>query len=1394
MARRYLFGPATVAFANQNLSEQRQASECLVFKSTGEADLTIRPTDDWQCVCGILPVDWNPDFVVLYLPYSAIPACLWSAPVPVIGLAPDWNLLWRSYRHQLPGCDLIFTDTSGVEALRAEGITNVRAANLFGLERAFLEHPWADEARDIDILFVGNLSGAVQRERLPWLGVVASGEWRVAGVVVSGEWRGVRDKRSVVIQQGVFGEEYRKLLGRARIVFNRSIRGECNKRTFEAAAAGALLFQEAGNREVGDYFRDRQECVFYTEDNLEELLEYYLEHEDERRLIAEAARLKVQEYSFEKLWDQHLKIIEEEWPALLERAQERCRRGKAPSLQARLWQTLSSGEPADANLPADLAAALVVEPKSASLHNALGLATAAAEQGHVPSATLAQTAAGYFERAVACDPTHVMAGLNLAEALAISGQPQAAIERALRTLDVLNRQSEGNERAAIGCRSGFQPDRTDWKSVLRRCGVTHGDLDTASMDAGHFPLGFDLFRVEWERAAWSNAGRPHSEARSKSDLIRWRLQALLGSLTGAVHHYYEAAILRPDLPVTRAALGCALARAKQFPAAVPHLRFAVAGNPFDLDAARALFEVLGDVSDQDGQRRLAADRRLLSRSAAKAVPAEKWFMDCPPAEDELASIIILCCNQLEYTRLCLESVLRHTRQPYELILIDNGSTDDTAAYLGEVASGEWRVARDAGGPERVVVIRNETNVGFPAGCNQGLAEARGRYLVFLNNDTVVTEEWLSGLVGWALHDWPEVGLVGAVTNYASPPQQIPVPYKDLTGVDGFAARRRSEFANQALRVDRLTGFCLLVRSEVLERIGGFDERYGLGFFDDDDLCVRAREAGFRLLVAQNVFIHHFGSRTFTSLGIDCERQLKENFDQFKAKWGDGHAAGYRVRGEGIGNRDEGNGNRGEGVGGMRVSLTMIVKNEEENLPACLATAADLVDEVVVVDTGSTDRTKDVAMRLGARVFDFSWVDSFAAARNAALSHASGDWIFWLDADDRLDEENRANLRALFAELKDENVAYGMKCHCFPDPESSTATIVDHVRLFRNLPEIRWRYRVHEQILPAVRHSGGNVLASDVVIHHVGYEDPKLRVSKEQRNLRLLLLDHAEEPSDPFTLFNLGWTYAESGRPEEALPYLRGSLERSHPGDSIVRKLYTLIMSCLKQLDQRQDALAICTEGRRFYPDDAQLLFQEAVLRQEEQDLDGAEACLLRLLGTQEGPHFASVAEGIRGYLARHNLAVIHREQGRNAEAEAQWLAALQEQPKFTPARLGLAELYLKQGRQQDLEKHLQTLEASSNGASSQAFIGVTALRARTHLARKEFAQARQILDEAIARTPRETILWEVLSHALLQEGKDLARAEQALRTVLELQPANPEAPRNLEILLKDERRYAGSHA
>src|ERR1700722_9445106 len=239
-----------------------------------------------------------------------------------------------------------------------------------------------------------------------------------------------------------------------------------------------------------------------------------------------------------------------------------------------------------------------------------------------------------------------------------------------------------------------------------------------------------------------------------------------------------------------------------------------------------------------------------------------------------------------------------------------------------------------------------------------------------------------------------------------------------------------------------------------------------------------------------------------------------------------------------------------------ISLCMIVKDEEGSLPACLGCVADLVDEIIVVDTGSTDATRDVARRCGARVHEFPWCDDFAAARNQSLHHATGDWLFWLDADDRIDGANRLRLRLLFANLPDENVAYLMRYVALNDGAPGRTSAVDHAKLFRNLPQIRWEYRVHEQILPAVTRLGGRIQPTDVVIHHLGYQDANEVQRKLERNRRLLELDAADHPDHPVILFNLGRTYLRLGRVAEAVPLLTRCL-RTLPGElaQVVRTAY-----------------------------------------------------------------------------------------------------------------------------------------------------------------------------------------------------------------------------------------------
>ncbi len=466
-----------------------------------------------------------------------------------------------------------------------------------------------------------------------------------------------------------------------------------------------------------------------------------------------------------------------------------------------------------------------------------------------------------------------------------------------------------------------------------------------------------------------------------------------------------------------------------------------------------------------------------------------------------------------------------------------------------------------------------------------------------------------------------------------------------------------------------------------------------------------------------------------------------------------------------------------------VSLCLIACNEEPRLSTCLPSALGLVGEIIVIDTGSTDRTKEEAVRFGARVFDFPWVDNFAAARNESLRHATGDWIFWLDADEYLDDDNRESLRSLFSRLSDQNAAYTMRQRSRLEPSTHSVAMVDHVRLFRNHPQIRWQYRVHEQILPAIRRAGGELRTTDIVIEHSGFLDPAIQGPKVERNLWLLELENEEHPHDPFVLFNLAAVYVSQGRNAEALSLLRESLKLSHPDDTIAPKLFALLTRTHHQLGQPPEALAACQAGQKHFPEDAELLFWEGMLLREQGDLPGAERCLRQVLETRVSTHFTGVDEGMRGYKARHYLAEVYRAQRRPQEAEAQWQQVVTENPSFAPSWLKLAELYFEQQRWPDLEK-VSNLLSNDPQAGPEAAVW----RARSHLVQGQAGAARGELEEILPRMPADTVWPRVLlSYALLQEGKDWEAAEQALRDVLRLAPHDPEAWHNLAQLLHRQR-------
>ncbi len=181
------------------------------------------------------------------------------------------------------------------------------------------------------------------------------------------------------------------------------------------------------------------------------------------------------------------------------------------------------------------------------------------------------------------------------------------------------------------------------------------------------------------------------------------------------------------------------------------------------------------------------------------------------------------------------------------------------------------------------MIENATNRGFPAAVNQAIAGATGNQILLLNNDTIVTTGWLGRLLR-ALHGEPTIGLVGPCSNCVSGPQQVEIGYESLTDLDGFAWDWGKAHDGQRVDVNRLVGFCLLIRRAVVDAIGLLDEQFGVGCFDDDDYCLRAIQAGYRAVIAADAFVHHFGERTFIGMGMDFTAVMNDNEQRFRAKW------------------------------------------------------------------------------------------------------------------------------------------------------------------------------------------------------------------------------------------------------------------------------------------------------------------------------------------------------------------------------------------------------------------------------------------------------------------------------------------------------------------------------
>jgi GT2 family glycosyltransferase/Flp pilus assembly protein TadD len=244
--------------------------------------------------------------------------------------------------------------------------------------------------------------------------------------------------------------------------------------------------------------------------------------------------------------------------------------------------------------------------------------------------------------------------------------------------------------------------------------------------------------------------------------------------------------------------------------------------------------------------------------------------------DVSVSIVVVTYNQLAYTKKCISSVKQWTKVPHRIIVVDNCSTDGTQRYLQRMAK------------KKVIhrLILNEHNVGFPAAVNQAINVAQGQYILLLNNDTVVTLAWLERLIETAESD-PRIGIVGPMSNAVSGVQRdTTATYKDLASMHQHAATVARVHKGEIFPFPRVAFLCTLIKRELIEKIGGLDERFTPGNFEDDDFCLRAQLAWYKTAVVKDVFIHHYGSKSFGAEGNDAyTERIEANRKVFIDKWG-----------------------------------------------------------------------------------------------------------------------------------------------------------------------------------------------------------------------------------------------------------------------------------------------------------------------------------------------------------------------------------------------------------------------------------------------------------------------------------------------------------------------------
>lgn len=862
------------------------------------------------------------------------------------------------------------------------------------------------------------------------------------------------------------------------------------------------------------------------------------------------------------------------------------------------------------------------------------------------------------------------------------------------------------------------------------------------------------------------------------------------------------------------------------------------------------------------------------------------------------SIIVLTCNQLEYTKKCLNSVRIYTDVPYEIIVVDNGSTDGTVDYLER--------------QNDITLVKNDKNLGFAKGCNQGIKISKGEFIVLLNNDTIVTKNWLRNMVDF-MNTHEDAGIIGPVTNNVSGMQKIHIDLNTIDDIHKFAGKYNSNSLKYKKTL-RLVGFCMMIRRQLLDEIGLLDENFGIGNFEDDDICIRTILNGKSLYMLESTFIYHYGSVTFRGNNLNYKKIMEDNMKYFLTKWGfssgyyrnynsiimtkipirtnrvldiecglgalglelrnlnkdiEVHGieknenvakvasklldkvyigdaeqivneleenyydvvalsdvlehmhnpwefikkikrllskngiivtsipninnisiikgllsgkweyadaglldrthirfftynsikkmfddAGYYIKdvtklvsgiessrdntflyyldniakilGYSYNYKNEGDAYQYVIVAAEKVpstlSLCLITKDEEKNIARCINSVKDIVDEIVVVDTGSKDKTVEIAESFGAKIIHVKWEDDFAKARNIAIENAKSDWILFLDADEEIKKEDVGKIRPL---LNDDTVeAYILKFVSFLGTNINNKVTEENYnfRLFRNNGRLRYIYPIHENLRNIEKGEVPVYKKADVTILHYGYlSEILIGKKKSQRNIGIISEYLLKHPEDKFQHGNLAVEYFNVGEYNKALKHLliaiKGMDVKTNAATRLLRYLI-LTYSALKNYDT---ALRIIRDAKEFYMDVPDFKFFEGTIYIDQKRYKKAIEMFKECLAMGEYKGIFVTMGGTGSYRARYMIGLCYEKLNRLNDAVKEYMELLKENPNYHEVFIKLFDIFVKNEKPEDVKEFFNKYVDKKSPANF-------AILARLYMNASRFDIAKEYLD------------------------------------------------------------------